>query len=60
MSDGCCNVNAEESKRYACDSCKDNGCCNIYEYCISCCLNPQKVKIKWTTILQQIIILLIK
>ncbi|KAL1467034.1 hypothetical protein MTO96_005897 [Rhipicephalus appendiculatus] len=27
-----------------------NGCCSIYEYCISCCMHPQKI-----TILQKIL-----
>ncbi|CAH0382834.1 unnamed protein product [Bemisia tabaci] len=39
---GCCNVNSESTKHYWCETCKDNNCCSIYEYCISCCLHPDK------------------
>lgn len=39
---GCCNTESENTKRYSCETCKENGCCSIYEYCISCCLHPDK------------------
>ncbi|XP_014671687.1 PREDICTED: UPF0454 protein C12orf49 homolog [Priapulus caudatus] len=39
---GCCNVYSPNTKHYACDTCLKNGCCAIYEYCISCCLDPEK------------------
>ncbi|NXS24897.1 CL049 protein, partial [Mystacornis crossleyi] len=39
---GCCNVNVPSTKLYSCDSCLPNGCCSIYEYCVSCCLQPSK------------------
>lgn len=42
LSNGCCNVDASSASRYNCESCHDNGCCSIYEYCISCCLQPEK------------------
>ncbi|XP_067008807.2 SREBP regulating gene protein isoform X2 [Anabrus simplex] len=42
LSTGCCNTETESTKRYSCETCKDNGCCSIYEYCISCCLHPDK------------------
>ncbi|XP_043272818.1 SREBP regulating gene protein isoform X2 [Venturia canescens] len=29
-------------KRYSCDTCNPQGCCAIYEYCVSCCLQPSK------------------
>jgi len=38
---GCCNVDVPTTKRYSCQSCQKNNCCSIYEYCISCCLNPE-------------------
>ncbi|KAK9503686.1 hypothetical protein O3M35_010194 [Rhynocoris fuscipes] len=38
---GCCDLNAK-IVRYSCDTCKENGCCSIYEYCVSCCLQPNK------------------
>ena len=30
-------------ERYSCESCNTQGCCAVYEYCVSCCLNPGKV-----------------
>ncbi|XP_017290197.1 SREBP regulating gene protein [Kryptolebias marmoratus] len=38
----CCNVNAPSTRQYICKSCLANGCCSIYEYCVSCCLQPDK------------------
>ncbi|XP_055945320.1 SREBP regulating gene protein-like [Argiope bruennichi] len=42
LSNGCCNIDSPSTSRYSCESCHDNGCCSIYEYCISCCLQPEK------------------
>lgn len=42
LANGCCDPSLQSSKRYSCDTCKENGCCSIYEYCISCCLHPDK------------------
>ncbi|XP_042895483.1 SREBP regulating gene protein [Parasteatoda tepidariorum] len=42
LSNGCCNVDSSTTSRYNCESCHENGCCSIYEYCISCCLQPEK------------------
>ncbi|KAJ6638689.1 Scoloptoxin SSD14, partial [Pseudolycoriella hygida] len=42
QSTGCCDVDAVNSKFYSCDTCNLSGCCTIYEYCVSCCLNPDK------------------
>ncbi|XP_043924190.1 SREBP regulating gene protein isoform X2 [Protopterus annectens] len=39
---GCCTVNVLSSKQYSCNSCLPNGCCSVYEYCVSCCLQPDK------------------
>ncbi|KAH0625420.1 hypothetical protein JD844_014917, partial [Phrynosoma platyrhinos] len=39
---GCCNVEAPNTKLYSCDSCLSNGCCSVYEACVSCCLQPNK------------------
>lgn len=30
-------------ERYSCKTCNPQGCCTIYEYCVSCCLHPGKV-----------------
>lgn len=49
-STGCCAVDAANTRRYCCETCQANGCCSIYEYCISCCMHPQKI-----TLLQKII-----
>lgn len=49
---GCCALNhgvdggadAAALSQYDCQSCNlDTGCCAIYEYCVSCCLNPERV-----------------
>ncbi|KAG2561727.1 uncharacterized protein LOC120644247 isoform X1 [Panicum virgatum] len=38
----CCPTTAD---RFSCQGCKhDLQCCNSYEYCVSCCLNPSKTK----------------
>ncbi|XP_068633248.1 SREBP regulating gene protein [Battus philenor] len=42
LKNSCCNPDAEATTRYSCESCKDNNCCIIYEYCVSCCLDPSK------------------
>ncbi|KAK1156497.1 hypothetical protein AOXY_G21571 [Acipenser oxyrinchus oxyrinchus] len=39
---GCCNVNNPSTSQYLCKSCLSNGCCGVYEYCVSCCLQPDK------------------
>ncbi|XP_070571520.1 SREBP regulating gene protein-like [Ptychodera flava] len=42
LANGCCDSTAEKTVLYCCDSCLDNGCCSLYEHCVSCCLQPQK------------------
>lgn len=32
-----------KKERYSCKTCNAQGCCAIYEYCVSCCLHPGKV-----------------
>lgn len=39
---GCCNLELLKTKRYSCETCEPSGCCSIYEYCISCCMHPNK------------------
>uniref|UniRef100_A0A8D0H3Q4 SREBP regulating gene protein n=1 Tax=Sphenodon punctatus TaxID=8508 RepID=A0A8D0H3Q4_SPHPU len=39
---GCCNINVPSTKLHSCESCLPNGCCSVYEYCVSCCLQPNK------------------
>ncbi|MEE6525671.1 hypothetical protein FKM82_025840, partial [Ascaphus truei] len=43
LTNGCCNINVPSSKMYSCQSCLPNGCCSVYEFCVSCCLQPNKV-----------------
>lgn len=43
QSTGCCDFDATNNKLYSCETCNSSGCCTIYEYCVSCCLNPDKV-----------------
>lgn len=42
---GCCNIEAPSTKLYSCDSCLPNGCCSVYEACVSCCLQPNKQRL---------------
>ncbi|XP_015597353.1 UPF0454 protein C12orf49 homolog [Cephus cinctus] len=53
---GCCSSEQEQNsldgeprptikrERYSCESCNAQGCCAVYEYCVSCCLQPGKIK----------------
>ena len=41
---GCCRTSGPKTQRYSCETCNDHGCCSIYEYCVSCCLHPDKVR----------------
>lgn len=45
MKNGCCDPDADFTKKYSCETCMNNNCCVIYEYCVSCCLDPSKVRI---------------
>lgn len=67
LPNGCCNTNKLEKvailsssvpsvkkTRYSCKSCNPQGCCEIYEYCVSCCLDPNKIQKKKNPILEQI------
>lgn len=40
---GCCNTENKYTKQYKCETCNEINCCRIYEYCVSCCLHPDKV-----------------
>ena len=40
---GCCHISVQ-TRQYICDTCLTSGCCGIYEHCVSCCLQPEKVK----------------
>lgn len=42
---GCCKIEAENTHLYACTSCNHYQCCEVYEFCVSCCLNPDNVSI---------------
>ncbi|KAG7202109.1 hypothetical protein KM043_004778 [Ampulex compressa] len=54
LPDGCCgpdqkhlaknenDVRSMKLERYSCKTCNVQGCCSIYEYCVSCCLHPGK------------------
>ncbi|XP_057367799.1 SREBP regulating gene protein-like [Daphnia carinata] len=45
MPNGCCKPETDGTKHYSCETCHNNGCCSIYEYCISCCLQPDKKEV---------------
>jgi hypothetical protein len=38
---GCCNT--DYAVRFDCSSCHQSVCCGLYEHCVSCCLNSDKV-----------------
>ncbi|XP_053609573.1 SREBP regulating gene protein isoform X1 [Plodia interpunctella] len=42
MKNGCCDPDSDHTSRYSCQTCKENNCCVIYEYCVACCLDPSK------------------
>lgn len=43
LANGCCDVEIPQTQYYTCRSCNaSNHCCDIYEYCVSCCLHPGK------------------
>ncbi|CAH1233845.1 C12orf49 [Branchiostoma lanceolatum] len=39
---GCCDVTSLTTRRFTCASCQESGCCQVYEHCVSCCLQPEK------------------
>lgn len=41
-SGGCCDTKISGTTQYNCSTCKSNGCCVLYEHCVSCCLQPEK------------------
>lgn len=43
LSTGCCNFKADNTHLYNCETCNENHCCEVYENCVSCCLNPDNV-----------------
>nr|CAG4636385.1 EOG090X0AGU [Eubosmina coregoni]SVE69960.1 EOG090X0AGU [Eubosmina coregoni] len=45
LPNGCCKPDTEGTKHFSCETCHNNGCCSIYEYCISCCLQPDKKEV---------------
>lgn len=43
LANGCCNIELDTTKYYTCETCNnETHCCGIYEYCVSCCLHPEK------------------
>lgn len=57
LPNGCCRIEQRQTskneetlamarrERYSCKTCNPQGCCTIYEYCVSCCLHPGKVNL---------------
>lgn len=39
-------MSANQITRYSCNTCNSDGCCAIYEYCISCCMNPETINVR--------------
>lgn len=62
LASGCCNpelpkneqaMNKDEQTtipkkrdKFSCETCNAQGCCAIYEYCVSCCLHPGKHRVR--------------
>lgn len=42
LTNGCCVEGSLSTTQYSCETCNNNNCCAVYEYCISCCLHPDK------------------
>jgi len=45
-STGCCDISGGEQvqEKYWCGGCHEGmGCCDVYEHCVSCCLDPKHV-----------------
>lgn len=66
LANGCCNAELSEQTeilsssvpylnktRYTCETCNAQGCCAVYEYCVSCCLDPKKVKTVYNQIMKR-------
>ncbi|XP_051160465.1 SREBP regulating gene protein [Leptopilina boulardi] len=58
LASGCCNPElpknsqddqlaiSKKREKFSCETCNSQGCCAIYEYCVSCCLHPGKHRVK--------------
>lgn len=42
QSGGCCPPDGDQTRRYTCETCDSNRCCEGYEQCVSCCLQPSE------------------
>ncbi|XP_053677930.1 SREBP regulating gene protein [Anopheles nili] len=43
LTNGCCNSEDSDPRQlFPCTTCLPNRCCAVFEYCVSCCLNPDK------------------
>lgn len=43
LRNGCCDQTKMTPSRFTCSTCSSLHCCSVYEYCVSCCLNPVNV-----------------
>ena len=44
LSNGCCDSNSTTSFKFCCKGCNNStGCCESFESCVSCCMNPVNV-----------------
>lgn len=51
-SGGCCQLK-HSPKRYSCETCNQLNCCEIIEFCISCCLEPNQKSLLQKVLSQQ-------
>ena len=44
---GCCSIKSENATRFSCETCDERlNCCDRFEYCVSCCMHPTRVRWK--------------
>lgn len=57
LKSGCCQVESRTThdQRFECGSCNGNGCCEVYEHCVSCCMHPNKVSVGDNYLVQPLI-----
>lgn len=52
-SGGCCDLVRHTPKRFSCETCNQLNCCEIIEYCIACCLQPNQSALLQKVLIQQ-------
>ncbi|VUZ40480.1 unnamed protein product [Hymenolepis diminuta] len=50
LANGCCDRSKRLTLRHVCSTCSSIFCCQSYEICVSCCLNPINISL-WKNVL---------